>query len=380
MRLATALLLGLALPAMAAGYKVTLLAPADDARLERARLERALPGHPSGPVADALKLAFDEAALPLANAGAALGLELVEVADAAAAKAAAQAAEKAGAAALVADLPAAWLLAAADAVKLPVLNVGAADDALRGADCRATLWHLLPSERMRADALAQALVARRWNRVLLLSGPLPADAARSATAQAALKRYGLTLVASRPFKLSADPRERELANPRLLTQGDYDVVWVVDSDGEFASTLNFRTLLPRPVVGDGGVVAVAWSPKLERFGAPQLTRRLRKAAGRPLGAHDWGAWMAGKVLVSAAVAAPKGPVAAFRQALASGEFDGYKGVVLSFRPWDGQLRQPLLLSDGQAVIDVAPGDGVMHPKNKLDTLGADAPEKLCKAR
>ena len=147
MRLATALLLGLALPAMAAGYKVTLLAPADDARLERARLERALPGHPSGPVADALKLAFDEAALPLANAGAALGLELVEVADAAAAKAAAQAAEKAGAAALVADLPAAWLLAAADAVKLPVLNVGAADDALRGADCRATLWHLLPSER-----------------------------------------------------------------------------------------------------------------------------------------------------------------------------------------------------------------------------------------
>ena len=25
-----------------------------------------------------------------------------------------------------------------------------------------------------------------------------------------------------------------------------------------------------------------------------------------------------------------------------------------------------------------PGDGVLHPKNNLDTLGADAPEKLCK--
>jgi hypothetical protein len=40
----------------------------------------------------------------------------------------------------------------------------------------------------------------------------------------------------------------------------------------------------------------------------------------------------------------------------------------------------MLLTDGQAVIDVAPAEGVLHPKNNLDTLGADAPEKLCKAR
>ena len=53
---------------------------------------------------------------------------------------------------------------------------------------------------------------------------------------------------------------------------------------------------------------------------------------------------------------------------------------MSFRPWDGQLRQPLLLSDGHAVQAVAPGDGVLHPRDKLDTLGADAPEKRCKAR
>ena len=56
------------------------------------------------------------------------------------------------------------------------------------------------------------------------------------------------------------------------------------------------------------------------------------------------------------------------------------GVGLSFRAWDGQLRQPLLLSDGQSVVAMAPVDGILHPKNALDTLGADAPEKLCKAR
>ena len=62
------------------------------------------------------------------------------------------------------------------------------------------------------------------------------------------------------------------------------------------------------------------------------------------------------------------------------ELDGSKGVSMSFRPWDGQLRQPVLLATSDAVVDSAPGEGVLHPKNNLDTLGADAPEKLCKAR
>ena len=55
------------------------------------------------------------------------------------------------------------------------------------------------------------------------------------------------------------------------------MVWVVDADGEFAVNLPYRTALPRPVVGDGGLVALAWSAKYERFGAPQVTRRLTRA-------------------------------------------------------------------------------------------------------
>lgn len=37
----------------------------------------------------------------------------------------------------------------------------------------------------------------------------------------------------------------------------------------------------------------------------------------------------------------------------------------------------MLLTDGQGVIAQAPAEGVLHPRNVLDTLGADAPEKLC---
>lgn len=373
-----------ALPAAAATFKVTLLAPADDSRLDRARVEKALLGHPGGPAADGVSVAIAEGQIELDAAGAKLELSVVEVANAAAAKTAAAAAEKAGAAALIADLPAAWTLSAADgAPKLPLLNVSEGSDALRAADCRRNLFHLAPSDRMRADALAQSLVARKWTNVLLLTGPSPADAARSAVAQAAIKRYGLKLTGSKPFKLSADPRERDLANPLLLTGpsvGAYDVVWVVDSDGEFAQMLPYRTALPRPVVGDGGLVPVAWSGKFERFGAPQVTRRFVRNAKRAMTSPDWVSWMAGKALVAAAAAAPKGPNAAFQKALAEVDLDGSKGVQMSFRPWDGQLRQPVLLTDGQAVITTAPIEGVLHPKNNLDTLGADAPEKLCKAR
>jgi ABC transporter substrate binding protein (PQQ-dependent alcohol dehydrogenase system) len=379
-KLLRGLLLAASMPAAAANFKVTLLAPADDPRLERTRIERAALGHPAGPALDALKVALAEGRFELDAAGATLQLTQVEVSDAAAASAAATKAEKDGSAALVTDLPAAWTLAVSESTKLPVLNVGAAADELRQADCRRNLFHLGLSDRMRSDALAQALTARRWSNVLLLTGPGEVDRERSATAQASIKRYGLKLVANRPFKLSADPRERELANTVLLTQGSYDVVWVVDSDGEFALTLPYRTALPRPVVGDAGLVAVAWSPRFERFGAPQVTRRLSKVVGRPMDANDWPAWMAGKALVAAAVAAPKGPAAAFQKALADAEMDGSKGVSMSFRAWDGQLRQPVLLSDGRSVVELAPVDGVMHPKNALDTLGADAPEKLCKAR
>ena len=390
---AVALLLGLLGPlasvttataasALAAPFKATLILREDDPRQDRSRTERPALGHPGGTVAAGLELALKDAKLELDAEGATLLIDSVRVATPAAAREAAGKADKAGAAALLADLPADWLLAITEASKLPLLNLGETADRLRERDCRPQMLHLMPSERMRADALAQTLAARRWQQVLLLTGPSDADRERSASAQASIKRYGLKLVASKAFKLSADPRERDLANPLLLTGPNaapaYDVVWVVDSDGEFARALPYRSALPRPVVGDAGLVALAWHASFERFGAPQVSRRFAKAAGRPMLGSDWAAWMAGKAVIAAIVAAPKGPAAAIQQALAEVEIDGSKGLTMGFRPWDGQLRQPLLLGDGQSVVASAPVDGMLHPKNTLDTLGADAPEKLCK--
>jgi ABC transporter substrate binding protein (PQQ-dependent alcohol dehydrogenase system) len=208
------------------------------------------------------------------------------------------------------------------------------------------------------------------------------DVQRLAVVEASLKRYGMKIVAKKPFKLSADPRERDLANTTLLTSGvDYDLVWVVDTDGEFARTLPYRTQLARPVVGNAGLVADVWSAQFERFGAPQLIRRFAKQEKRPMRGHDWAAYMAAKAMLQMALAQPKGNAATWTKALTATDttLDGFKGVRLSFRAWDRQLRQPILLTDGQGVIGTAPLEGIMHPSNALDTLGADAPEKLCKA-
>ena len=146
----------------------------------------------------------------------------------------------------------------------------------------------------------------------------------------------------------------------------------------------YRTALPRPVVGDAGLWAAAWAEHFERFGAPQLSRRFAREAKRPmtsprLGGVDGGQGGAAGRARSAERARPG---ADWRKAFARDDFvlDGFKGVRVSFRPWDRQLRQPMLLTDGEGVVAIAPVEGVLHPKNVLDTLGADAPESPCKVK
>jgi ABC transporter substrate binding protein (PQQ-dependent alcohol dehydrogenase system) len=382
--MALSTLLGFTQTAKAANWSVTLIEQANNPKLDRQRVERSYLGHPLGGASDALTMALDDAQFELEAAKTTITLKQEQVINVDAAKTAAQKAEKTGSPLLLVNLPGAWTVAVATAVKIPVINMGASDDNLRESDCLINLYHVLPSERMRTDALAQALMVRKWSQVLLLVGAMPEDIKRSQTAQASMKRYGLKVVAIKPFKLSTDPRERSLANLQLLTANNaYDVVWVVDSEGEFARSLPYNTALARPVVGDAGMVALAWEAHFDRFGAPQVTRRFTKAAKRVMTDFDWAAWMAGKAIVAAAIATagtPRTDAASIAKVLTSASLDGSKGVPLQFRPWDRQLRQSMLLTDGQGVLATMPMEGILHPKNILDTLGADEGEKLCKLK
>ena len=55
----------------------------------------------------------------------------------------------------------------------------------------------------------------------------------------------------------------------------------------------------------------------------------------------------------------------------------FKGVPVSYRTWNGQLRQPLLIVSNRILVSVSPQEGYLHQSSILDTLGYDRPEVRC---
>jgi ABC transporter substrate binding protein (PQQ-dependent alcohol dehydrogenase system) len=321
--------------------------------------------------------------------GRALGLKLrLERAEAANPSELADAARKlrdeAGIRFFIVDADAGALLALADALRgygMLLFNVSETADRLRRADCRANLMHVIPSRAMLSDAMAQYLVLRDWRRVLLLRGERPEDTDLAEAFQRSAAKFGLKIAAAKDFVLSNDPRERGQNNIRLLTaEPDHDVVFLADSYGEFGRYVPYQTYLPRPVVGSEGLQAAAWHWAWERHGAPQLNQRFEKQAGREMRDADWAAWAAVRLIVEALIRTQSTDFEAL-VAYLKGEdltFDAYKGNPASFRPWNNQLRQPILLHTHNAVAARAPLDGFLHRTDVLDTLGIDEPESDCR--
>ena len=377
-----------ALPARAQQrvFSLGLLSQADDPRYDAQALQKGFPDAPSGRSAPAAQIALNDSVITLQMAGwTSTQLVTAEAPDAAGIPAALQQLLQKGARHVILELPAAGVAmatAAAAGKDVILFNAAAPEDALRGAQCAPHLLHTLPSHAMQMDAIAQLLVARKWSRPLVLSGPTPADRLLVAAWQRSAKRFGVRPIAEKGFRLSNDPRERDLGNVRLLTSDrEYDAVVVLDAQGEFAREVPYRTVLPRPVLGSNGLVAQAWSPLFERYGAPQLTRRFLRRTQRPMGSYDWATWMAARTAAEIAGTFNRATIAQQLQALRQGAVpvDGYKGQRLTYRAWDGQLRQPLLLAHGDGIAEQAPIEGFLHPRTVLDTLGYDAPESGCRA-
>ncbi len=374
--------------ALAATLTVGVLGLDDDARYQPRRLEHNYPGQPGGRALDGAAVAVDESAPELEAVGHTLVVKNFIASGAADLPKALAQMQAAKVHYVLLDLPDAELksvLARAPAALGPAIlfNIGSGADELRGTGCMANLLHTYPSEAMRSDALAQYLAARSWNQALVLVGPRPQDTLQLDALVRSARRYGVKVARQTAFKLSTDPREREQSNLRLLTNDKaYDVVAVLDSDGEFARGVPYNTQWPRPVLGASGLVALAWHPQWDLNGGPQLSRRFARAAHRPMGGQDWAAWAAIKALVGVLTESPKSSVPEQLKLLRSGQvaLDGFKGPRLTFRAWDGQLRQPIFLGHADGVAAVAPFDGVMHPTEVLDTLGVDEKESPCKAR
>jgi ABC transporter substrate binding protein (PQQ-dependent alcohol dehydrogenase system) len=291
---------------------------------------------------------------------------------------------------VVADLDLEPLKTAAalpEAGALLILNSRAPDDALRGSDCRTNLLHTIPSRAMLADALAQYLVWKRWRRWFLVAGPTSGDRLYAEAIRRAAKRFGAEIAVEKDWTFQhghgrADTGHVTIQSeiPAFTTVADHDVLVVADKGGSFGDYLPGRTARPRPVAGTHGLVATGWSPVNEQWGAAQLQNRFFKQAGRRMTAVDYAAWAAVRSIGEAAFRTNSSDPNTIITYLRGTDFalSGFKGQGQSFRTWDGQMRQPILIAGPRLLVSASPQPGFLHRTSELDTLGVDREESVCK--
>lgn len=289
------------------------------------------------------------------------------------------------------DAPAEILLRLSDAVKgkdVLLFNVRASDENLREEDCRANVLHTAPDRAMLADALAQYLVWKKWQRWLVVKGVFPEDLAYLDMLRRAAKRFGGTIVEEREYKETPGARRSDSGQQQIqqqmpvFTQGapSYDVVVVADEKEVFGPYLPYRTWDPRPVAGTAGLQAMSWHPAHEQWGATQMQNRFQRAAKRFMLPIDYQAWVAVRAIGESVSRVGSGDFAKVDAFLRGDEFGlaAFKGQKVTFRKWDGQLRQPIIVGGPDLPVSTSPQQGFLHEHAEVDTLGIDAPESKCK--
>ena len=292
---------------------------------------------------------------------------------------------------IVTSLDADRLLKVADAGQArgeTLINASALDERLREQDCRANVIHVAPTRSMLADALAQYLIWKKWDKWVLLKGSHENDVLFAEALRHAATRFGARIVEEREFKDNGGARRTDSGVTEIqrqmpvVTQGlpAHDVLVAADESEVFAGYLPFRTWDARPVAGSAGLVPVTWNAAFDQWGAVQLQNRFTKAFQRPMTSQDIQAWTAVRMIGEAAVrtgSADSGKLLAY---IKGPEFSvaAFKGQKLTLRDWNLQLRQPILLFDGRNTVSVSPQEGFLHQVSALDTLGLDRPETKCK--
>ena len=291
---------------------------------------------------------------------------------------------------VVTDLSAADTLKVADTVAPSgalVFNAGALDDSLREENCRANMLHTAPTRSMLADGLVQYLMWKQWRNWVLISGSHDGDKLFAAALKDAARKFGGTIVEERVFEDKGGARNTDSGQALVQRQipvfmqglPEHDVVLVADESEVFGSYIPWRTWVPRPVAGSAGLRPSSWHPASEQWGGAQIQNRFEKASGRRMQSKDMQVWTAIRVLGEAASRTNSVDPATIDAFIKGPDFTvaAFKGQRLTFRDWNWQLRQPVLLGDQTSVVSASPQEGFLHQNSELDTLGVDKPETKC---
>lgn len=284
---------------------------------------------------------------------------------------------------------AATTLAVADAVgdRALVVNAQAADDSLRNDDCRPNLFHVAPSRAMLTDALAQFLMWKKWREWVLIHGSHPEDKLLADSYRRAARKFGAKIIEERVFEDTGGARRTDSGHVQVQKQipvftqrmDDHDVIVAADEADVFAAYLPYQTWDPRPIAGSAGLRPTTFHAAHEAWGATQFQRRFERTSNRYTRPLDYQVWLALRVLGEVVTRTNSYDPAVMREFLLGPDFElaAFKGVKVTFRPWNGQLRQPVLLTGDKVLVSVSPQQEYLHKVSRLDTLGFDEPESTC---
>jgi len=322
----------------------------------------------------------------------------------------------------------------ARAHRMLFFNVGAPDDRLRNEDCDRFTFHVEASDAMYLDAIADWFIrglaflidenapqgiqiirrtpVRAW---FLVTADTPAERARANRLRAALevRHWGGRVVADAPVRGGADlptvlaaihrahpdlvflllPPGQQLAFYRSyqVARLPFEITGFPDPA---AQTRSFFGALLRvaPTAARGGIRIVAWEPTFAAVGGPQLAERFYRRWRRPMDGPAWTSWAAVKIVSDAVTGAQTSAAEGLMRYLetSAAVFEAYQGIGMTFRPWDHQLRHPVMASRlrapgvdetalaemyGQFPNVLAPG---RQPDQVLDQLGDTAAASRCR--
>ena len=260
-------------------------------------------------------------------------------------------------------------------------NTSVTDDALRNEGCRINMFHIIPSRAMYADALLQFLVKKNWKRSFVIAGPAEADEEFAAALKRSARRFGAKIIGEKKWTLTHDLRRTARSEVPVFTKGlgKFDVLLMADDRGEFGEYFAWNTWEPKLLAGTQGLVPTSWHRTHEQWGAVQMQNRFRREAGRWMTQVDYAAWVAVRSIGEALTRLPNASTEAVGEFLRSDQFGiaAYKGLKVSYRGWNNQLRQRILLSTPRALVSHSPQPGFLHRHSDLDTLGYDEGESKC---
>lgn len=285
-------------------------------------------------------------------------------------------------------------------------NIGSSLDSLRKADCRSTTFHVEASAAMYLDALAAFFVRAGFRNWFLVQPENETGKAIAARARSALeeRHWG----AREAGHATVDPLRPEFsgivdkirgAKPDLVVLllpwlAQLDFLAHYEKSGLEAMVTGF----PDPVTQTREFLATAreqapattsgrrlvlWEASLDAYGARELNERFYDRWGMAMDGPAWTAYQSVKIVFETAMAveALDAPPMVSHLEDPKTVFDVHKGIGVSFRPWDHQLRQTIYLirvdPTSTGALDLAVLEGELpaiympgtDPVERLDQIG-----------